>query len=179
VVDQGKAEQKAVEQKAVYQFEDFLQGIEREYMEFTLIMHESLADDGYKVKIEPKPKGLFVSYAHPKTRRSILNLFMQKDSLMFRIYADNLSNYENLLEGATEKMENEIKKAHECKRLAKTGECNPKCVMGYDFTLRGARYLKCRYSCFQFEVSKENSNILTNLIERERKERLGALRVAL
>jgi hypothetical protein len=68
-------------------------------------------------------------------------------------------------------MEKEIAKSSVCKRMINPEDCNPKCVMGYDFFIRKNNYKKCRYNCFQFEVNPENVQVLLDFIECERKER--------
>jgi len=153
------------------QFDDFLSEVAPDYREFVANAHELLLRDNYKLKIEAKASGLFVSYSHPKTKRSMLNFLFRKSGLFVRIYADNFSKYANFLNCLPEKMEKEIGKASVCKRLIDPATCNPKCIMGYDFSISDKRYQKCRYSCFQFAVNFESVPVLSEFIERERKER--------
>ena len=114
---------------------------------------------------------MFVSYSHPKTKRIILSLLFQKKNLSTRIYADNFSKYTDLLNRLPEKMEKEIAKASLCKRLVNPEECNPKCIKGYDFSIREKHYQKCRYNCFEFAVNTESIPVLADFIKSERKER--------
>lgn len=154
--------------KANYQFEDFLSEVNPEYKGFAVQIHESLLQDGYKVKVESKTAGFFVSYSHPKTKRSMLNFLFRKKGLLVRIYADNYSKYTDFLNSLPEKMESEIGKASVCKRLVNPEDCNPKCVMGYDFNIKNNRYQKCRYSCFQFVVYDESIPFIEAFVENER-----------
>ena len=154
-----------------YQFEDFLAGVDKDYRNFVTNVHEALLRDSYNIKIESKASGMFVSYSHPKTKRSILNFLFRKSGLLVRIYADYSSGYTDLLNRLPEKMEKEIAKATLCKRLVNPGECNPKCIKGYDFFIREKRYQKCRYNCFEFAVNNESLPVLADFIESERKER--------
>jgi len=101
----------------------------------------------------------------------MLNFLFRKSGLFVRIYADNFSRYTDFLNCLPEKMEKEIAKASVCKRLIDPATCNPKCIMGYDFSIRDNRYQKCRYSCFQFAVNFESVPVLSEFIERERRER--------
>ena len=153
------------------QFDDFLSEVTPDYREFVANTHELLLRDNYRFKIESKASGLFVSYSHPKTKRSMLNFLFRKSGLFVRIYADIFSRYTDFLNSLPEKMEKEIGKASVCKRLIDPASCNPKCIMGYDFSIRDNRYQKCRYSCFQFAVNFESVPVLSEFIERERKER--------
>ena len=153
-------------------FEDFLSAVPSEYQGFVSKTHEGLTADGYKLKIESKASGLFASYSHPKTKRSVLNLFFRKGGFFARIYADKVNEYAGFLDGLPEAMEKEIAKSGVCKRLVNPADCNPKCVMGYDFHVRDNHYQKCRYSCFQFAVNAESVGIIAAFIENERLKRL-------
>jgi hypothetical protein len=159
-------------EKTVFKFEDFISGVGSEYKDFVAGINNKLQSDGYKVKIESKASGFFISYSHPKTKRSILNFFHRKKGLYVRIYADGLSNYADILDALPDEMQMELAKAHVCKRLVNPDDCNPKCIMGYDFEMKGNRYQKCRYSCFQFAVDTGSIPAISDFIERERGERL-------
>jgi len=154
-----------------YRFEDFLTCVDPAFKKFAVGVHESLLRESYKIKIESRASGITVSYSHPKTRRGVLNFFFHKKKLLTRIYADNLARYNNFINRIPERMEKEISKATLCKRLVNQGECNPKCIKGYDFFIGNSRYQMCRYNCFEFEVNAESIPVLTEFIENERKER--------
>jgi hypothetical protein len=154
-----------------YQFEDFLSEVGVDNREFVANIHAMLAQDGYKCKIELKASGFFVSYSHPKTKRSMLNFLFRKNGLFTRIYADNVIRYADFLNRLPEKMEKEINKAPVCKRLINPEDCNLKCITGYDFSVKDNRYRKCRYQCFQFSVNPDSRPVLISFIEKERKER--------
>jgi hypothetical protein len=157
--------------KDSFQFEDFLSRVNKDYCEFVSNIHTLLLQEAYKVKVESKASGFFVSYSHPKTKRSLLNFLFRKEKLLVRIYADGLANYSDLLDRISPEMEKEIARAQVCKRLINPEECNPKCIMGYDFKIKGKHYQKCRYNCFQFEVNPASIPVLSDLIENERRER--------
>ena len=156
------------------QFENFVSEVDQGYRKFVTKIHKSLLNDGYRVKIESKASGMFVSYSHPKTKRSLLNFLFRKEKFLLRIYADNCDKYTDFLDRLPEKMEKEIGRASVCKRLINPKDCNPKCITGYDFFIRGSRYQKCRYGCFQFEVNRESVPVLSEFVENERRERLAA-----
>lgn len=158
--------------KSEYQFVDFLANVNPDCKDAVVIIHDTLTGDGYKTKIESKSNGFFVSYSHPKTKRSMLNLLFRKKGLIARIYGDNIGKYPEFLDSLPENMEKEIGKAGTCKRLIDPQDCNPRCVKGYDFFVRGNRYQKCRYSCFQFTMSPESIPAITEFIEKERAARL-------
>jgi len=155
-------------------FDDFTSAVEPQHKVFIKAAHESLLSNGYKMKIEDKAAGLFVSYSHSKTKRSVLNLFFRKKGLMARLYPDDISGYIDLLNDLTESMIKEIDRSAPCKRLINPGDCNPRCITGYDFIIGGKRYQKSRYMCFQFAVTAENKNILTEWIEKANDRRNNA-----
>ena len=160
-------------EKVTYQFDDFLSAVSADYKDFVLKINEILQNCSYKTKIENKASGFFVSYSHPKTKRNLLNFLFRKNGLLVRLYADNFNKYSDFLDRLPEKMEKEIAKGVLCKRLINPNDCNPKCIMGYDFFIRDANYKKCRYSCFQFAVNSDSIPVLSEFIENERKERVA------
>ncbi len=158
-------------EKTEITFESFLLEVDKEYHDFVGKVNQILLDEGHKHKIELKASGYFVSYIHPKTKRSILNFLFRKKGLLIRIYADNCSKYPEFINTIPESMEKEIIKASVCKRLIDPQTCNPKCVTGYDFHIGNNRYQKCRNSSFQFEVNNNSIPILLDFIIHESKER--------
>ena len=160
-------------EKVVYSFEDFWADVDPQYRDFVNTIHEALQKI-CKVKVESKANGFFVSYAHIKSKRSLLNFLFRKKGLMVRIYGDNIGKYGDFIDLLPEKMEKEIGKANLCRRLVNPEDCNPKCALGYDFSIRGKRYQKCRYNCFQFEVTPESVPVINEFLAQEQKARLIA-----
>ena len=158
-------------EKITYQFDDFLATVDADNKDFVLKINEVLQNNNYKSKVENKASGFFVAYTHPKTKRNIMNFLFRKNGLLVRIYADNFNKYTDFLNLLPEEMEKEIAKSTICKRLINPNDCNPKCIMGYDFSIRNTNYKKCRYSCFQFAVNPSSMPVLSDFIENERKER--------
>jgi len=158
--------------KPTYQFSDFLADVRPDYHGFAEGIHASLLAAGYKMKMERKANGFLVSYAHPETRRSLLNFVFRKHALVVRIYADHLGGYMDFLRALPEAMEKEISRAPVCKRLIDPADCNSRCPMGYDFFVGETQYKKCRYSCFMFPVNPENIPVLEEFIALERKARV-------
>ena len=135
-------------------YNSFLQAVEPQHHAFVQKIHEDLIASDYKIKIESKATGFFITYTHPKTKRSLLNLFFRKSGLMIRFYPESVFNLTNLPEMMVKAIENSLL----CK------DCNPKCIKGYRFSMNGTDYYKCRYNCFQFAVTDENKNILTEWV---------------
>jgi hypothetical protein len=50
---------------------------------------------------------------------------------------------------------------------APDGDCNPKCIMGYSFSLDGEAYQKCRYMAFLPTLSEENNPHIKDFLEHE------------
>ena len=123
-------------EKVVYTFENFLADVSPEAREFAEDIHGALLGEDYKCRVESKANGFLVSYAHPKTKRSILNFLFRKKRLHVRLYADHLGAYADLLDRLPEAMEQAIAKAPVCKRLIDPADCNSRCPMGYDFAIR-------------------------------------------
>jgi hypothetical protein len=149
-------------------FEDFLAEVSQEQKVAITSIHESMTGSGYKNKVEKKASGFFVSYTHPKTKRSLLNLFFRKDGLQVRIYAENHKQYANFIDNLPEDMEKQVAKSTNCKRFLTPPECSDSCSAGYDILVRGNRYQKCRYSCFHFKANTKSLPVITEFIELEK-----------
>jgi hypothetical protein len=153
------------------QFEDFLSEVNQDQKAAVTNIHESMAGSGYKNKVEKKALGFIVGYTHPKTKRSILNLFFRKDGLQARIYAENHKQYANFIDNLPEDMEAQVAKATACKRFLTPPECSDSCSAGYDISIRGNRYQKCRYSCFHFKANTKSLPVISEFIELEKATR--------
>jgi hypothetical protein len=154
--------------KEKHKFENFLAEVSEEQKETITNIHEAMTGSGYKNKVEKKSSGFFVSYTHPKTKRSIFNLFFRKDGLQARIYAENHKQYANFIDNLPEYMEAQVARATNCKRFLTSPECSASCSAGYDVLIRGNRYQKCRYSCFHFKANTESIPIIIEFIELEK-----------
>jgi len=157
--------------KEKYQFEDFLAEVDKEQKAAVANIHETMTGSGYKNKVEKKASGFLVAYTHPKTKKSILNLFFRKDGLQARIYAENHKQYADFIDKLPEDMEVQIAKAIDCKRFLTPPECSDTCSAGYDILIRGNRYQKCRYSCFHFKADRKSLPVITEFIEQEKVSR--------
>ena len=152
-------------------FEQFLTAVEHPYQGFISDLHNYLVDNDYKVKIELKSSGFFASYKHSKTKKSILNLLFRKKGLIARVYGENANKYLEFMDTLPEEMVKSIEKALVCKRLINPNDCNPKCSMGYDFSVNGSRFQKCKNSCFMFDINNKNNLYIMSFIENEIKAR--------
>ena len=150
-----------------YNFEEFHVTCPDDLKDFVLKIHESLQENGYKSKFESKASGYTASYSSPSTKRSIFNFFFRKNGLHSRHYVDDAHNYEGFLDTLPESMQKAISKSAVCKRMINPEECNPKCIMGYEFYLQGVNQQKCRYSCFQFPVDAESIPYIEEFLSQE------------
>ena len=147
-------------------FEDFIKNVNPEYHEFAEQLNGFLLDSACGMKISVAKNGYLVSYSD-KNKRVILNFVFRKNGLIARIYGDAVNTYLDFIETLPGGMIKAIEKAPACKRLIDFTQCNPKCRMGYDFTLKGKHHQKCRYSCFMFPVSHENNPFIKKFLENE------------
>lgn len=148
-------------------FDAFLEMVEPQYRSDVCELHELFTQNGCAAEIKPTRSGYLVSYQLIKSKKSVANFVFRKSGLLLRIYGDCVSRYEQLLEAIPENMLAAIQKAADCKRLTQTGGCNPRCAMGYSFTVQGEQYQKCRNNAFFFHVNAENGPHLRALLERE------------
>lgn len=157
--------------KEEIKFEDFLADVSPLNQDFVNETHSFLLGNGCKYKIEAAKSGFVVSYSHSKTKKVVINYVFRKSGLIIRIYGDNVSKYADVLDKLPDGMVKAIQKAPVCKRLIDPEKCNSRCAMGYQFSLKGTDYQKCRYSSFMFEVKDENYASVRDFLERELKER--------
>jgi len=155
--------------KETFDFEQFLETVNGSFKGFIQGLHNYLMKNDCKVTVEEKKSGFFASYKHGKSKKAIVNLLFRKQGLIVRIYGENANNYPDFLNSLPEEMVQSIESASVCKRLVHN-TCSPKCS-GYDFTIGKERFQKCRYSCFEFLVSKKNNPFIKSFIENEINER--------
>lgn len=148
-----------------FRLEDYLTDIGPEYADTVIYLHNFLIENGCGAKMKLAKSGHLVSYSDGKTKKVIANFVSRKKGPVIRIYGDYAHKYIDMPDTLTVGMIKSIDKAPACKL------CNPKCMKGYDFAIRDARYLKCRYSCFMFEINAENSPYIKAILEHEISER--------
>ncbi|MCL2703085.1 MAG: hypothetical protein FWE91_05700 [Defluviitaleaceae bacterium] len=152
--------------------EDFLLNVSPANLGFVHGTHDLLLTNGCTYKIETAKSGHVMSYLLPKTKKVIINYVFRKNSMIIRIYGDNIGKYTEILKTLPENMVKAIEKAPVCKRLVDPAKCNSQCPLGYVFDLNGKTYQNCRYNSFMFEVKEENFASIRDFVERELRERL-------
>ena len=150
-------------------FEQFIEVVEADHRPFIQDLHNYLVDSNCKVSIEAKKSGYLASYKYGKPPRAAVNLLFRKKGMLVRIYGENVNKYLDILNTLPEDMVRSIENSSECKRLV-SNTCSPTCS-GYDFIIGNERFQKCRYSCFEFLVTKESIPRLKSFVEREIRER--------
>ena len=157
--------------KKEFRYEDFLEEVNPIYRDFVNQTNEYLLQNDCKLKIELAKSGYLASYSYTKTKRVIANFVFRKNGLIIRIYGDFVNKYIDFIDTLPAGMIKAIDKAPACKRLIDPTKCNSRCTLGYDFTVKGSHYQKCRYNCFMFEVNDEHIPYITAFLENEIRER--------
>lgn len=152
------------------QFEDFLNEVNPIYRDFVNQTNDFFLQNGCKIKVELAKNGYVVSYSYNK--RVIANYVFRKSGMIIRIYGEFINKYNDFIETLPSGMIKSIEKAPVCKRLIDPTKCNSRCSMGYDFTLKGTRYQKCKYNSFMFEINDENIPFIKIFLENEFRERM-------
>jgi len=152
-------------------FEQFLAATEdTETAAYAQDLHDYMLKNGCKPTFEEKKTGLLGSYKFNK--KSVINVLLKKKGLVVRIYGENIGTYSDFLNRLTEEMVQSVKGAGICKRLV-SNTCSPKCA-GYDFTIDGEHFQKCRYNCFEFLVTKQSGSCIRTFVENEMTARMEA-----
>ena len=94
-----------------------------------------LLENNCKREIKTAKSGFTVSYLLQDTKKTLAVFVCRKTGIKIRIYPQRLNEYMNFLDSLPANMKKEIAKASVCKRLLNPDDCNPKCVMGYDFIM--------------------------------------------
>jgi len=147
-------------------FQDFLLEVDPHYQWFALQIQDLMQQNGCKLKMMLAKNGYVVSYSHGKKNRVIMNFVFRKNGLVTRIYGDHVVEYLDFLDSLPDNMRQTIEKAPNCKRFESPPRCSPRCV-GYVFSIKGAQYQKCRYSCFFFEVNDDSIPYIKTFLEKE------------
>jgi hypothetical protein len=155
--------------KTKINFEQFLQAVDTNNQPFVQGLHNYLLNNGCKVTFEEKKSGLLASYKHTKSKKALLNFVFRKQGIIVRIYGENAYKYLDFLNTLPEEMVQSIADATVCKRLV-YNECSLKCG-GYDVTIGGERFQKCRYSGFMFLVTDKSIPFIKSFVENEITER--------
>jgi len=150
-------------------FEQFLETVETDNEAFVQDLHRYLLENGCKVTFEEKKSGYLASYKCGKPPKALMNFVFRKNGMITRIYGERINDYPDFLNTLPQEMVQHIEGAGICKRLVHN-TCSPKCS-GYDFTIGGERFQKCRYNCFEFLMTSESKPYIKTFVAHELRER--------
>lgn len=147
-------------------YEEFLEitGTSRNFVEN---INDFLLDNNCKREIKTAKSGFTVSYLFPNAKKTLATFVCRKTGIKIRIFPQRLNEYMDFLDTLPAGMKKEIAKASVCKRLINPEDCNPKCVMGYDFIMDKEHYQKCRYMAFMPTITEESTPYIIKLLEKE------------
>lgn len=148
-------------------FNLFLESVNIDNQNFVKELNDYLLSQKCQCEIKSAKSGYVVSYLLPDTKKTLANFVFRKSGIKLRIYADHVSSYQTFLNQLPEKMKKEIRKASVCKRLINPDDCNPKCAMGYTFSLDEETYQKCRFMAFMPTLNNENNPYIFQFIKNE------------
>lgn len=148
------------------EFENFKQSLKPDEQTCVQALHEAFLKQGCQAEIKEAKSGYTVSYIN-SARKTAANFVCRKTGVKLRLYPESLDQYESFLNTLPEKMKKEIRKASVCKRLIDPTDCNPRCQMGYTFTLDGEQFQKCRYMAFFLSVNDLSTPYLLEFLDHE------------
>lgn len=147
-------------------FEEFLETVEENNRAFVSEIDGFLAENACERSVKTAKSGFFVSYVRKDVKKTLLNFVMRKSGTQARIYAAHSGEYGAFLDTLPKKVKSKTKKAPDCRKLTGTGD-DPKCSGGYEFTLDGEKYQKCRNNAFLIPLSEENNPFIRTFLEKE------------
>ena len=130
-------------------------------------INDFLLNSGCKRESKTAKSGFTVSYLFQNTKKTLATFVCRKTGIKIRIFPQRLNEYVEFLDTLPVKMKKEIVKASVCKRLVNPDDCNPKCVMGYDFIMDKKRYQRCRYMAFMPSVNEESIPYIKKFLQNE------------
>ena len=130
-------------------------------------INDFLLNSGCKRESKTAKRGFTVSYLFQNTKKTLATFVCRKTGIKIKIFPQRLNEYVEFLDTLPEKMKKEITKASVCKRLVNPNDCNPKCVMGYDFIMDKKRYQKCRYMAFMPSINEESLPYIKKFLQNE------------
>ncbi len=148
-------------------FNMFTETVDERFRSFVSQINEYLTASGCKCDIKLQKSGYVVSYVPGGSKRTLAAFISRKTGMKLRIYPEHIQKYQSFLDTLPENVKKDIRRASVCKRLVDPHDCNPKCVMGYTFSLDGEQYQKCRYMAFQPALSEENNPYIKQFLEKE------------
>ncbi len=144
----------------------FLNDIPAGCQEFVLELDKYLAENGSKRTIKSAKSGFVTSYTSPRSGKTLLNYVFRKTGVKMRIYAQNIGEYDDILNDFPDNMKKDIVKAGDCKKLNGLN-CSPTCGGGYDFMMDGVQFKKCKNMAFFHSLEESNFNTVRQLISKE------------
>ncbi|MDR2938940.1 MAG: hypothetical protein LBV08_01325 [Clostridiales bacterium] len=150
-------------------FEQFIEAADKNNQPFVQDLHNYMLDRGCKAVFEEKKSGYLASYKYGKPPKAVMNFLFRKAGMLARIYGEHIGNYPDFLNTMPSTMVSSVQDAGICKRIV-LDKCSPHC-RGYDFTINGDHYQKCRYRCFEFLITNESAPYIREFIEHELTER--------
>lgn len=148
------------------QFEDFLSVLSAAETPMAITINDLYLSNGCKRDIKESASGFTVSYCSGTTKKTLANFICRKTGLKIRITPQKPFDCEELLRDLPENMKKDMVRGNTCKRLLGENVCNPRCLMGYTFTLDDETYNKCRSMAFLFSVTDENLNHILAFIQK-------------
>jgi len=152
-------------------YEQFITSVNDDNKNFVQDMYNYLLENGCKLTFEEKKSGYLASCKYGKPPKAVLNFVFRKEGMLTRIYGERITNYPQFLNTLPTEMLEHFNKAGDCARLI-SGGCSTKCS-GYDFTINGERYQKCRYNCFEFLMTETSRPFIKAFVEHELSERMS------
>lgn len=147
-------------------FNEFLEMVEESNRQFVSEINDLLVNKGCTCNIKTAKSGFVVSYVRGDNKKTLMNFVMRKSGTHARVYAAHAGEYGELLDTLPEKIKSKVKKSNDCRKLVGTGD-DPKCPGGYEFTIDGEVYRKCRNNAFLIPLSEENAPFVKKLLEKE------------
>lgn len=147
-------------------FEEFLETVGESEQGFVSELNAFLAENGCEIKIKSAKSGFVVSYLRGDNKKTLLNFVTRKSGIQARIYAAHAGEYGDFLNTLPEKVKSKTIKSPDCRKLTGTGD-DPKCSGGYEFTMDGKVYQKCRNNAFLIPLSEENGPFIREFLEKE------------
>jgi len=153
--------------KPVFVFDDAIKPFSAEIQEYLLKLNKRYMDSGCKYKTKDLCFRISFIYTH-KSRGTIGSISISPvNGCVIKINAENINDYTDMIEKFPPVIREAVENGYNCAKINDPEACNPRC-RGYEFSINGKEYLKCRHLNFYIPLTDLTySHIIENWIDKE------------
>lgn len=131
----------------VFVFEDAVRALPAKMQDYLLKLHKKYMDMGCKYSCKYLCMHMHFSYSYKKCGVIASINLSPADGCVLKINAKNISDYTEMVKDFPAPLMDAVTNGHDCGKMQSPENCKPNC-RGYEFTIDGKLYLKCKHLNF-------------------------------